>query len=110
MRTPLCIIATSLIGDRSLSSSSTRPRTPPSAHSTNNSTPSKLGSSLASPPRKSYSEFLSHTNDDWAAEEDDGDIEYGYDDDEDEFGLPSLSNMRRNGKRILPSLVKDSGG
>ncbi|KAK7744488.1 GTPase-activating protein [Cytospora paraplurivora] len=43
--------------------------------------------------------FLSTTNDDWAA--DDGDDLYDYDDDDgDDFGLPSLSNMKRRTKRI----------
>lgn len=42
--------------------------------------------------------FLSNTNDDWDADE--GDEEYGYEEDEgDDFGLPSLSNMKRKSKR-----------
>lgn len=43
--------------------------------------------------------FLSNTNDDWAA--DDGEDMYGYDDDDgDDFGLPSLSNMKRKSRRM----------
>jgi len=42
--------------------------------------------------------FLSNTNDDWNADEAD-DI-YGYEDDDgDDFGLPSLSNMKRRSRR-----------
>ena len=43
--------------------------------------------------------FLSTTNEDWDADE--GDDMYGYDDDDgDDFGLPSLSNMKRRSRRI----------
>ncbi|KAK0635801.1 rab-GTPase-TBC domain-containing protein [Bombardia bombarda] len=43
--------------------------------------------------------FLSNTNDDWDA--DAGEDLYEYDDDDgDDFGLPSLSNMKRRTKRI----------
>lgn len=42
--------------------------------------------------------FLSNTNDDWNVDE--GDDVYGYDDDDgDDFGLPSLSNMKRRSRR-----------
>jgi hypothetical protein len=51
-----------------------------------------------SPPYKSYINFLSNTNDDWKADEDDM---MGYEDDDgDDFGLPSLSSMKRRTKRI----------
>ncbi|KAL6799204.1 rab-GTPase-TBC domain-containing protein [Trichoderma sp. SZMC 28013] len=51
-----------------------------------------------SPPFKSYINFLSNTNDDWKADEDEM---LGYEDDDgDDFGLPSLSNMKRRSKRI----------
>lgn len=54
--------------------------------------------------------FLSNTNDDWAADE--GDEAYGYDDDDgDDFGLPSLSNMKRRSKRIAAAQHRpDTGG
>lgn len=77
-----------LTGLRNISSSS-RPRTPPSSHSAKLSPAARSTSSLASPPFKNYMNFLSSTNEDWAADEGDG--AYGYDEDgEDEFGLPSL--------------------
>jgi len=61
----------------------------------------KPSSSLSSPPLKSYFSFLSTTNSDWNVEDPDGEDEYGYgDDDGDDFGLPSLSNMKRRSRRI----------
>lgn len=49
--------------------------------------------------------FLSTTNDDWNT--DDADVVYDYDDDDgDDFGLPSLSNMRRRTKRIQDAQSK----
>jgi TBC1 domain family member 2 len=56
---------------------------------------------LASPPLKSYFSFLSNTNQDWNVDDPEGDDMYEYgDDDGDEFGLPSLSNMKRKNRRI----------
>ncbi|KAG6006580.1 hypothetical protein E4U21_006878 [Claviceps maximensis] len=89
----------------SLSLSGTRPRTPPSTSSGkarhNESPPPPLprGSSGGnSPPLKTYFNFLSNTNDDWKADEDEM---LGYDDDDgDDFGLPSLSNMKRRSRRM----------
>lgn len=91
---------------RSLSGSTSRPRTPPSGHSTPNrltkshdasTPPPKPSSGLSSPPLKQYFNFLSTTNQDWDTEDD----PYSYDDgdDGDDFGLPSLSNMRRRTRR-----------
>ncbi|EXK90621.1 hypothetical protein FOQG_06834 [Fusarium oxysporum f. sp. raphani 54005] len=85
-------------------SNSSRPRTPPSSSSAKiriqeaspppKTTPGKNGS----PPYKSYINFLSNTNDDWKADEDDM---MGYEDDDgDDFGLPSLSSMKRRTRRI----------
>ncbi|KAI9850898.1 MAG: GTPase-activating protein [Thelocarpon superellum] len=92
-----------------LGSSISRPQTPPSGSRSTGSrhtgTPpaSKSGSSVTSPPiRKTYTEFLSHTNSDWGMEPDDEEEEeeYGYaEEEEDEFGLPSLATMQRNGPR-----------
>lgn len=49
--------------------------------------------------------FLSTTNDDWNV--DDADVVYDYDDDDgDDFGLPSLSNMKRRTKRIQDAQSK----
>ncbi|KAF4121050.1 TBC1 domain family member 2 [Geosmithia morbida] len=51
----------------------------------------------SSPPYKNYINFLSNTNDDWKADEDEM---MGYDDDDgDDFGLPSLSSMKRRARR-----------
>ncbi|KAM0257159.1 hypothetical protein ACHAQJ_004520 [Trichoderma viride] len=86
------------------SSSLPRPRTPPSTSSSRNrisdaTPPPPRGSAAStSPPFKSYINFLSNTNEDWKADEDEM---LGYEDDDgDDFGLPSLSNMKRRSKRI----------
>jgi len=42
--------------------------------------------------------------------EDGGADDYGFDDDEDEFGLPSIASMRRKGKRISDRKGNDPGG
>ncbi|KAL1867721.1 GTPase-activating protein [Diaporthe australafricana] len=85
-----------------LSSSATRPRTPPtSSHSNKPASPPQQRNTHrpTSPPFKTYMNFLSTTNDDWNAD-DAGEI-YDYDDDDgDDFGLPSLSNMKRRTKRM----------
>lgn len=103
MPSPSCIAD---FGPRNLSSSSSpRPRTPPSTSSSRHrmpeTTPPPQRGALASsssPPFKSYINFLSNTNDDWKADEDEM---LGYEDDDgDDFGLPSLSNMKRRSKRI----------
>ncbi|PHH61937.1 hypothetical protein CDD81_7742 [Ophiocordyceps australis] len=88
-----------------LSNSSSRPRTPPASSASarvrlQEASPSPRNSSSgASPPFKSYINFLSNTNDDWKA---DGDDLLGYDDDDDgdDFGLPSLSSMQRKSRRL----------
>ncbi|KAI4866715.1 RabGAP/TBC [Hypoxylon rubiginosum] len=90
-------------------SSSSRPRTPPSSSSHKARTsdvgtpPPKSSSGLSSPPLKSYFSFLSNTNQDWEVgdpEMPDGEDMFGYEDDDgDDFGLPSLSNMRRRSRR-----------
>jgi hypothetical protein len=49
--------------------------------------------------------FLSNTNDDWKA---DADEMLGYEDDDgDDFGLPSLSNMKRRTRRIASQNTAD---
>ncbi|KAG7289652.1 hypothetical protein NEMBOFW57_006027 [Staphylotrichum longicolle] len=87
-----------------LSSSGSRPRTPPSATSGHERTgslnsPSRKTSSKANvPPFKTYMSFLSNTNEDWNV--DDAEDMYDYEsDDGDDFGLPSLSNMKRRTKK-----------
>ncbi|KOS20374.1 GTPase-activating protein gyp1 [Escovopsis weberi] len=92
-------------------SAAPHPRTPPSTSSSrfrtlDASTPPPRGLSRSrSPPLKSYINFLSKTNDDWKADEDEM---LGYDDDGDDFGLPSLSNMRRRSKRIADQSKSDT--
>ncbi|KAJ3462815.1 hypothetical protein MRS44_007601 [Fusarium solani] len=83
---------------------SSRPKTPPSSSSTKirvheaSPPPRTTPSKASSPPYKSYINFLSNTNDDWKADEDDM---MGYEDDDgDDFGLPSLSSMKRRSRRI----------
>ncbi|KAI1332751.1 GTPase-activating protein gyp1 [Xylariaceae sp. FL0255] len=97
-----------------ISGSSSRPKTPPSASSHKartsdvSSTTHKANSSLSSPPLKSYFNFLSTTNSDWNVEDPVGDDDYGYEDDDgDDFGLPSISNMKRRSRRAAAS--KNSG-
>lgn len=57
---------------------------------------------------------MSHTNGGWTAEEeyDDTDEHFAYEDneDEDEFGLPSISSMRRKRKRIPDNKSNDRVG
>ena len=97
---------------RNVSGSSSRPRTPPSAgHSRESSTAPHRSSGNISPrpPREQYGSFLRQSNNDWGADEDDhGDNMF--EDDEDEFGLPSIANARRKGRRKEPSKDKDLGG
>ena len=103
---------TKLTEKRNLSaSSSSRPRTPPSSSShkmrnADSTPPVKPGPN--SPPFKSYINFLSNTNDDWKADEDEM---MGYDDDDgDDFGLPSLSNMKRRTQRRTTQNNSIGGG
>ncbi|KAI5922656.1 rab-GTPase-TBC domain-containing protein [Camillea tinctor] len=91
----------------SVSGSSSRPKTPPSSSSHKartsdvGSPPAKSTSSKSSPPLKSYFSFLSNTNSDWNVEDPEGEDILGYEDDDgDDFGLPSLSNMKRRTRRI----------
>lgn len=61
---------------------------------------------------------MSQSKNDWAPgdeddDEEDEDLQYAYNDglDEDEFGLPSISSMRREAKRRKPiNNVNDPGG
>ncbi|CAK7271838.1 GTPase-activating protein [Sporothrix epigloea] len=82
-------------------SSTTRPRTPPSSTKQHQS----LGSSHAPAHKHSasnsrnYKSFLTNTDEDWNADEP-GD-EYEYDEDDgDDFGLPSLTNVKRRTRRM----------
>ncbi|ROT41394.1 GTPase-activating protein gyp1 [Sodiomyces alkalinus F11] len=53
--------------------------------------------------------FLSNTNDDWKADEEDDMIGYDDDDDGDDFGLPSLSNMKRRDRKIAAQRTDSKG-
>ncbi|TAQ89392.1 hypothetical protein B7494_g2287 [Chlorociboria aeruginascens] len=103
------------VDNLSLSSTTTRPRTPPtSSYKSRNDTPpsNRAGSSVPAPPRRTYTDFLSRTNDDWNTD-DEGDEEddYGYEnDDGDDFGLPSISRMNRKSKRTPAKINTDPGG
>lgn len=86
-------------------SSGSRPQTPPTL-SRNKSTPPP--SNPASPPsRRIYTSFLSSAEDVREQSQDDDDI--GFDEDEDEFGLPSIASMRRKDKKSSKKASKDSG-
>ncbi|KAG9234796.1 GTPase-activating protein-like protein gyp1 [Amylocarpus encephaloides] len=104
------------VDNLNLSSHSSRPRTPPlsSSNKTCSDTPplNRGSSGLASPPRRTYTDFLSHTNNDWNADEEgDDDDDYGYDnDDDDDFGLPSVSSMKRKTKKPPSGNRTESGG
>ncbi|KAI0892144.1 RabGAP/TBC [Annulohypoxylon nitens] len=101
-----------------LSGSSSRPRTPPSSSSQKlrtsdvSSPPPKPSSGLSSPPLKSYFHFLSNTNRDWDVgdpEMPEGDDMFGYEDDDgDDFGLPSLSNMTRRSRRAAAAAAQST--
>lgn len=100
--------------NRSLSNSSNRPKTPPSASSSKQRRPNepsphqRPSGSNSSPPFKSYINFLSNTNADWKADEDEV---IGYEDDDgDDFGLPSLSNMKRRTRKIAAQQKSEFGG
>ncbi|TWU71310.1 GTPase-activating protein [Metarhizium rileyi] len=97
----------------SLSLSGNRPQTPPSSSFAKGgrpreaTPPPRASTGASSPPFKNYINFLSNTNDDWKADEDEM---LGYDDDDgDDFGLPSLSNMKRRSRRIATQNKASTG-
>ncbi|KAL8839952.1 MAG: hypothetical protein Q9176_004179 [Flavoplaca citrina] len=108
----------------SLTPSSSRPHTPTSSSAKNgarhaSTPPSRPGSSFSPPPKRPAfsSPFRSSSSHNWRPshidDEDEVDDEYQLDDHdgEDEFGLPSLSSIRRN-VRTRPSKrsYNDPGG
>ena len=109
---------------RSLTPSSSRPHTPPSSGKANTrnvrSPPLAANAALSSPPKKSnHSQLLSSTTSDWEDDVDDEEEEetnvsgYTYDDglEEDEFGLPSISSMKREARKRPPAKqFNDPGG
>ncbi|KAF2640134.1 RabGAP/TBC [Massarina eburnea CBS 473.64] len=94
----------------SVSASTSRPRTPPATtHTRGESLPPQPKSALSPPiTRKPYNNFLHDTNNDWDNQDEGGDILF--EDDEDEFGLPSIASMRRKGRRKERTKGKDPGG
>ena len=69
---------------------------------------------MTSPPRPSYAGLAPHSSSAWGAEEfddeegDEGDLVY--DDDEDEFGLPSLASIgKKKSTKARPGRTKDPG-
>ena len=107
----------------SLSSTTSRPQTPPSSRGPlrNTHTPPPRNSYSGSSPtrRTPYAQHLSQTDNDWTSgdvDEDDDETEspeYMYNEgaDEDEFGLPSISSMRRAAQKRKPvNKVNDPGG
>ena len=108
---------------RALNSSSARSRTPPSVPSYGTphnagTPPQKVPKSARSSatPRSKYSDLKARSANDWNNDEDEevggSEERLDYDDnqDEDEFGLPSLANSRRKTKRAASSLLNDPGG
>lgn len=111
---------------RSLTPSNSRPHTPPLLSSRSNfryatqSPPPRSNSALSSPAKRpSYSHPISHTINAWTTEAEDEDDhedaaeEYYLNEnaDEDEFGLPSIGNSRREAKRRIPkNTINDPGG
>ncbi|KAI4115192.1 MAG: hypothetical protein LQ345_004153 [Seirophora villosa] len=106
----------------SLTPSQSRPHTPPSSSRPGprltGTPPPRPSSGLSSPPRRPlFTSFASSTNniptssqfdDEYDAEEQ---YDYGGDKDEDEFGLPSVSSMRRSTKKIpQKKIYNDPGG
>ncbi|KAL8806802.1 MAG: hypothetical protein Q9200_004904 [Gallowayella weberi] len=108
----------------SLTPSNSRPHTPPSNSAKSgprhtSTPPPRPGSGLSSPPKRPIfsSPFGLNRNHSWRADDAndvyDADEQYQYDDndEEDEFGLPSLSSIRRNAKRIpATKAYNDPGG
>ncbi|KAI1438354.1 GTPase activating protein [Xylaria sp. CBS 124048] len=95
-------------------SNTSRPKSPPSSSSQQARTSdvgsaTRKSSSISTPPLKSYFSFLSTTNSDWNVEDPEGEDEFEYDDDDgDDFGLPSLSNMKRRSRRMAAATQASS--
>lgn len=98
-----------------LSTSDSRPRTPPFNRNKSSPPPSRGSNHATPPPRRHYTAFLSSTEGAWSSspareQDDEEEAVVGYDEDEDEFGLPSITSMRKKNKRITNKKVKDPGG
>lgn len=78
--------------------SSSRPRTPPTTSARASPTPPPDRQHYQSPESKPYSNLNSSSLSNWdviSATDEADDDDFLYDDDEDEFGLPSLESMRK---------------
>ncbi|GAB7347649.1 hypothetical protein MBLNU459_g4517t1 [Dothideomycetes sp. NU459] len=92
-------------------SSNSRPRTPPTRDSSR--PPARTSASLSPPPpRRTFTSFFGDTANDWSSRDQQGEDEdaLAFDEDEDEFGLPSIASMRRKGKRQATKNKSDPGG
>lgn len=87
-----------------------RPRTPPSLTRNKSTPPPTLAPSATPTTRRAYTNLGNNT---WTTGEDairNEDDRFGLDEDEDEFGLPSIASMRRKGRRLTSRKGKDAGG
>lgn len=78
--------------------SGSRPHTPSFTHNRPSPSPSSSRTNHRSPDRKKTTSITSPTSSGWDLVDGDGeddDDQYLYDDEEDEFGLPSIASMRR---------------
>ncbi|KIW62729.1 hypothetical protein, variant 1 [Phialophora macrospora] len=89
-----------------------RPRTPPPSTRRSSQTPPLDRQNVQSPERRPYTGYTSALGESWDVdicgdpeEEDDDDLVY--EDDEDEFGLPSITSMRRKRSRKTKTLKVD---
>ncbi|KAK2740256.1 GTPase-activating protein [Onygenales sp. PD_40] len=79
----------------------TRPHTSPilprsSSNSRSTSaTQFRESGALPSPPRQPYASLISQAGEEWSHDDEGDEDEISYDDDEDEFGLPSVTSMRK---------------
>ena len=85
------------------------------SRSTRSPPPARSSAALSPPPsRRTYTNFISHTREDWNADDDEdaGEEESTSDDndDEDDFGLPSIASVRREAKPSLTQASKDPSG
>jgi len=92
-------------GQRRSISSTSRAKTPPSSSlDPSRNSPSRARLALASPPRRNYHRFRSDSSKNWNTKDsNDGQDEDGAEfdnEDEDEFGLPSIASTRRKATTV----------
>lgn len=112
-------LQTLIIVARALTPSSSRPQTPNSAsrnsgRSTQTPPLGRVNSALSStptrPPYTSYTNSVLSVEDDEEDEDEAHEYVYSENADEDEFGLPSIANMRREARRRQNPKTNDPGG